>query len=54
MRFGLFEGVVRYAYLRLYDIFSPQKALDNSSASPHNLNNHCGAASGQQRAKETR
>ena len=54
MRFGNFEGLARRAYLRLYDIFSRKKALDNSSGSPHNLNNHCGAVSGQQRTKETR
>ena len=54
MRFGPFEGVMQRAYLRLYDIFSRKKALDNSSGSPHNLNNHCSVASGQQRAKEVR
>ena len=54
MRFGPFEGVVQRAYLRLYDVFSRKKALDNSNGSLHYLYNHCGAVSGQQRAKETR
>ena len=54
MKFGPFEGGVQRAYLRFYDIFSRKKALDNSSGSPHNLYNYCGAVSGQQRAKETR
>ena len=53
MKFGPFEGAVQRVYLRFYDIFS-QKALDNSSISPHNLYNYCGAVSGQQRTKETR
>lgn len=37
------------AFIFGFTTYFSKKALDNSSISPHNLYNHCGAVSGQQR-----